>query len=172
MFHLSRGPLVTGWLKFGLYRHRPARPTCAGQAGQWRVKIILQVKSSNHKVPPSHSAAEVACRRLNLGRVVSLSEASLQGSAKRRGLGCVNSVPGSAWLWLSKQPRLFADLCNCLVFLGYVRHNQFNFSKLVTKMPDITHECVCLTRRRGGDRQRTTVTCPLPIDDSDRPRPG
>ena len=57
--------------------HRPARPTCAGQAGQWRVKIILQVKSSNHKVPPSHSAAEVACRRLNLGRVVSLSEASL-----------------------------------------------------------------------------------------------
>ena len=23
---------------------------------------------------------------------------SLQGSAKRRGLGCVNSLPGSAWL--------------------------------------------------------------------------
>ena len=47
--------------------HRPARPMCAGQADQWRIKIILQVKSSNHEVPPSHSAAEVSCQRLNLG---------------------------------------------------------------------------------------------------------
>ena len=36
---------------------------------------------------------------------------AIQGSAKRRGLRCVNSLPGSAWLKLSKQPRLFADLC-------------------------------------------------------------
>ena len=49
----------------------------AGRAGQWRVKIILQVKSSNQEVPPSPSAAEVACRRLNLGRDVSLNQASL-----------------------------------------------------------------------------------------------
>ena len=49
----------------------------AGRAGQWRVKIILQVKSSNQEVPPSHSAAEVGCRRLNLGRKVSLIEASV-----------------------------------------------------------------------------------------------
>ena len=35
----------------------------------------------------------------------------LQGSAKRWGLACVNSLPGSAWLQLGKQPRLFADLC-------------------------------------------------------------
>ena len=35
----------------------------------------------------------------------------LQGSSKRRGLGCVNSHPGSAWLQLSKQPRLFSNLC-------------------------------------------------------------
>ena len=35
----------------------------------------------------------------------------LQGSAKRCFLGCVNSLPGSAWLQLSKQPGLFADLC-------------------------------------------------------------
>ena len=36
----------------------------------------------------------------------------IQGSAKRQGLGCVNSLPGSARLEPSKQPRLFADLCN------------------------------------------------------------
>ena len=35
----------------------------------------------------------------------------LQGPAKRWGLGCVNSLTGSAWLKLSKQPHLFADLC-------------------------------------------------------------
>ena len=37
---------------------------------------------------------------------------TVQGSAKRRGLGCVNYHPGSAWVYLSKQPRLFADLCS------------------------------------------------------------
>ena len=36
----------------------------------------------------------------------------VQGSAKRCFLGCVNSLPGCAWLQLSKQPRLFADLCS------------------------------------------------------------
>ena len=36
----------------------------------------------------------------------------VQGSAKRRGIGCVNSLPGSAWLQLSKQLCLFADLCS------------------------------------------------------------
>ena len=39
----------------------------------------------------------------------------IQGSAKRRGLGCVNSLPGSAWLLLSKQPRFFADLFTVLI---------------------------------------------------------
>ena len=39
---------------------------------------------------------------------------SVQASAERQGLGCVNSLPGSAWLLLSKQPRLFADLCTSI----------------------------------------------------------
>ena len=34
------------------------------------------------------------------------ASAEIEGSAKRQGLGCVNSLPGSAWLQLSKQPRL------------------------------------------------------------------
>ena len=43
--------------------------------------------------------------------LVTMPTTVVQGSAKRRGLGCVNSLPGSAWLQLSRQPRLFADLC-------------------------------------------------------------
>ena len=58
-------------------------------------------------------------RRMEVERVKLICISSLryegimevQGSAKRRGLGCVNSLPGSAWLQLTKQPCLFAYLC-------------------------------------------------------------
>ena len=43
----------------------------------------------------------------------------LQDSAKRWFLGCVNSLPGSAWLWLSKQLRLFADPCTVIAEMAF-----------------------------------------------------
>ena len=83
------------------------RPSRRSRGHSTQTLRPAMMKKTTHKLRPKHFSFFLLSPLLS----ISGSSDQLQGSAKRCFLGCVSPLPGSAWLQLSKQPRLFADLC-------------------------------------------------------------